>query len=139
MFVPRRIAPPPLPRLRRVCLALPETFEKEAWGAPTFRVTKGKMFAMYSTGDHPKGAGRPQVWVNCTLEDQAFLLGAHPRQYFSPPYVGAGGWVGAWLDEVADWRALAELLADGWRRAAPKALLRSLDAAPRPTTRRRSR
>jgi len=41
-----------------------------AWGAPTFRVAKGKMFAMYSTGDLPKGEGRPQVWVNCTAEDR---------------------------------------------------------------------
>ena len=34
----------PLERARETCLALPEASEKEAWGAPTFRV-RNKMFA----------------------------------------------------------------------------------------------
>jgi hypothetical protein len=34
----------PLPRLRRLCLALPEAHEVTAWGEPTFRV-RNKMFA----------------------------------------------------------------------------------------------
>ena len=36
----------PLSRLRKLCLALPEAHEVEAWGESTFRV-KNKIFAMY--------------------------------------------------------------------------------------------
>src|SRR5262249_14129904 len=35
---------PAIDRLRAICLALPETTEKVAWGEPTFRV-RGKLFA----------------------------------------------------------------------------------------------
>ena len=37
----------PLPKLRKLCLALPEAHEVEAWGEPTFRV-KNKLFAMFA-------------------------------------------------------------------------------------------
>ena len=43
-----------LDRVRRICLALPETSEKEAWGEPTFRVRK-KLFAMYAEHHHRDG------------------------------------------------------------------------------------
>jgi hypothetical protein len=49
-------------RLRRVCMALPDVTEQEAWGEPTWRV-RGKMFAMcdtYHHGSPPAGPpGRP--------------------------------------------------------------------------------
>lgn len=38
----------PLPRLRRMCLALPDATEKKAWGAPAFRV-RNRMFATSKT------------------------------------------------------------------------------------------
>ena len=38
----------PLTRVRKLCLALPEAHEVEAWGEPTFRV-KNKLFAMYAS------------------------------------------------------------------------------------------
>jgi len=38
--------------LREVCLALPEAFEKEAWGECTLRVTGGSMFAMTDNNHH---------------------------------------------------------------------------------------
>lgn len=37
-------------RLRKICLALPEATEKEAWGDPTFRV-RDRIFAMEKRGD----------------------------------------------------------------------------------------
>ncbi len=54
------MAPPrPLTRLRKLCLALPEAHEVEAWGEPTFRV-RNKLFAMYaSSGNHMGAAVRP--------------------------------------------------------------------------------
>jgi hypothetical protein len=49
---------PALERARRICLALPESTEQEAWGEPTFRVKK-KIFAMFANNHHqgrPRGA-----------------------------------------------------------------------------------
>ena len=43
-----------LERLRKLCLALPETAEKVAWGEPTWRV-RGKMFAMLDNHHHGDG------------------------------------------------------------------------------------
>lgn len=47
----------PLPRLRKLCLALPEAHEVEAWGEPTFRV-RNKLFAMYADAGNHHGNGR---------------------------------------------------------------------------------
>ena len=53
--------PSPLTRLRKLCLALPEAHEVEAWGEPTFRV-RNKMFAMYASAGNHHGSGRAAVW-----------------------------------------------------------------------------
>ena len=44
-------ADPGLAEVRKVCLALPEAVEVEAWGRPTFRAGKGKMFAVFELPD----------------------------------------------------------------------------------------
>src|ERR1035437_5531464 len=49
---------PAIKRLREICLALPEVFEKEAWGECTFRVTGGSMF---SSGDQSCPASEREV------------------------------------------------------------------------------
>src|SRR5476649_1130109 len=97
--------PRPITRLRKLCLALPEAHEVEAWGEPTFRV-RNKMFAMFASAKTHHGRGRPGVWFKATREDQAKLVQAAPDCFFVPPYVGKSGWVGAWLDGVADWDEL---------------------------------
>jgi len=118
------MAPRPLTRLRKLCLALPESHEVIAWGESTFRVRKGKIFAMYASAGNHHGAGRNAVWINAQADNQAIMLKAAPDRFFSPPYVGKGGWIGVWLDGDADWDELADLLRDGWRLAAPKRLLK---------------
>jgi len=52
----------PLPRLRKICLALPEAREQIAWGEPTSRVRK-KLIAMYANADNHHGRGRSAVWI----------------------------------------------------------------------------
>ena len=111
--------PSPLARLRKLCLALPESHEVEAWGEPTFRV-KNKIFAMYAAASTHHGAGRPGAWIKAKSINQQLLLRADPARYFFPPYVGPSGWIGVFLDDKPDWRAIAELVRDGWRLAAPK-------------------
>ena len=116
----------PLARLRRLCLALPGAHEVEAWGTPTFRV-RNKLFAMYASPSDHHGAGRPAVWCKAGPGNQAFMVGTAPQRFFVPPYVGPSGWVGVYLDKVADWKELPELLEDSYRLTAPKRLLRELD------------
>src|SRR4051794_2881425 len=116
----------PLARLREVCLALPEAHEVEAWGEPTFRV-RNKLFAMHSSAGTHHGAGRPGVWIASTRVSQDLVLRARPDRYFSPPYVGPSGWIGAWLDKNPLWTEITELLRDAYRLKAPKKLAATLE------------
>jgi hypothetical protein len=118
--------PRPLSRLRKLCLALPEAHEVEAWGEPTFRVRQ-KLFAMYASAGNHHGAGRPAVWCKATKMNQELMISAAPGRFFSPPYVGPSGWIGVWLDRGVEWAELAELLQDAYRLAAPKRLVALLD------------
>ncbi|HVX41754.1 MAG TPA: MmcQ/YjbR family DNA-binding protein [Gemmatimonadaceae bacterium] len=111
----------PLDKLRAICLALPEAHEVEAWGEPTFRVNN-KVFAMHASANTHHGGGRPAVWICSVSSEQDFVLRARPDRYFKPPYVGPGGWIGAWIDRSPPWREITELLKDGYRRRAPKKL-----------------
>jgi hypothetical protein len=128
----------PLPRLRKLCLSLPEAHEVEAWGEPTFRV-KGKLFAMYAHASNHHGAGRHSVWIKAAKENQALMVRTQPDRYFKPPYVGPSGWVGVYLDDNPEWDEVAELLHDGWRMIAPKKVLQAqstMRTAPRGRTKR---
>lgn len=116
----------PLLRLRKLCLALPEAHEVEAWGEPTFRVRQ-KLFAMYASAGNHHGAGRPAVWCKATKINQELLISAAPGRFFSPPYVGPSGWIGVWLDRDVEWTEVAELLRDAYRLAAPKRLAALVD------------
>ena len=119
-------APDALGRLRQICLALPEAHEVEAWGEPTFRV-RNKLFAMHSSAGTHHGRGRPGVWIASTHVSQDMVLRARPDRYFSPPYVGPSGWIGAWLDKSPLWGEITELLRDAYRLKAPKKLADTLE------------
>jgi hypothetical protein len=126
----------PLPRLRKLCLALPEAHEVEAWGEPTFRV-KGKLFAMYAHASNHHGAGRHSVWIKATKENQALMIRTQPDRFFKPPYVGPSGWVGVYLDKSPDWDEVGELLRDGWKMTAPKRVIAVQSAKRKAPSRRR--
>jgi predicted DNA-binding protein (MmcQ/YjbR family) len=103
-------------RLRKVCLALPEAVEKEAWGDPTWRV-RDKIFAMVKRGD-----GRESLSCKAPPGSQMVLVGADPERFFVPPYVGHRGWVGMRLDGGPDWDEVALLVRRSYRLTAPKRL-----------------
>ena len=115
------VPPRPLTRLRKLCLALPEAHEVEAWGEPTFRV-RNKLFAMYASSGNHHGAGRAAVWCKAARTNQALMVEAEPQRFFVPPYVGPSGWVGVWLDGAVAWDDLEELLRDAYLLVAPKRL-----------------
>jgi predicted DNA-binding protein (MmcQ/YjbR family) len=106
----------PIDRLRAICLALPEAVEKAAWGDPTFRV-RDKIFAMEKRGD-----GRVSVWCKAPEGSQLVLVGADPKRFFVPPYVGHKGWIGMRLDHSPDWREVAEVVRRSYVLIAPKRL-----------------
>lgn len=120
----------PLPRLRTLCLALPEAHEVLAWGEPTFRV-RNKIFAIYASPGTHHGAGRPAVWIKSTATNQRFLIDADPQRYFAPPYVGPIGWIGVWLDRRPPWREITDLIHTGYCQRAPKKLAALVAAADR--------
>ena len=105
--------PRPLTRLRKLCLGLPESHEVEAWGEPTFRLNN-HLFAMYAGPGNHHGAGHEAGWVKCTAMNQSLMIGANPKRFFSPPYVGPSGWIGVRLDTRVNWKELTGILRDGY-------------------------
>jgi hypothetical protein len=99
-----------LQRVRKICLALPETMEKLSHGEPTF-FAKKRVFAMFSNNHH--NDGHVAVWVPAPAGLQEALIEEDPEAYYRPPYVGGGGWVGIELDQVND-EVLAGHLRQAW-------------------------
>ncbi len=109
----------PIARLRRLCLSLPGAWEKVSHGEPTFW-TGRKMFASFANAANHHGAGRHAVWCKATPVTQDLLLARSPARYFRPPYVGASGWIGIYLDSDPDWDEVAERLVHAHELAASK-------------------
>lgn len=115
-----------LEQLRAICLALPESTEKIAWGDNTFRV-RDKIFAHFVNNHH--GDGIVAVWCKAPPGMQQALVGSAPDRFFVPPYVGPRGWVGLHLDRVdVDWDEVAGTIEESYALVAPKRLLAQLDA-----------
>jgi hypothetical protein len=126
------VARDPLPRLRRLCLALPETTERLSHGEPTWFVRDRTTFVMFADHHHDD---RVACWCAAPAGAQAALIAEDPGRYFKPPYVGGRGWVGVWLDRTVDWDALGDLVVDAYRTVAPTRLVAALGAGDaRPAT-----
>ena len=126
-----------LEKVRKVCLALPEAHEVEAWGEPTFRV-RNKLFAMYAAAGNHHGAGRPSLWIKATHVNQDLVLHSDADRFFKPPYVGPSGWIGVYLDGKPDWSIIAELVRDGYVLTAPKRIAAALLEPPSPVKPKRN-
>src|SRR6266699_4549844 len=113
-------------RVRRICLGLPETWEKISHGEPTWFVGK-KVFAMFSNNHH--NDGHVAVTVPAAIGIQEMLIKKAPKKFYRPPYVGGRGWVGIEVDQVSD-KELAVHLREAWLLIAPKKLHVLLEPAP---------
>lgn len=113
----------PIPRLRRLCLALPEAEEIETWETPTFRV-RGKIFALVSKWD-----AAPAVWVKAPPGTQELLIEVDPNRFFRPPYLGGRGWVGVVLSGPVDWAEMEALVRRSFSLVAPKRVAALLGVA----------
>ena len=105
---------------------MPEAFEIEAWGHPTFRVGKGrgKMFCIAADdGSSLRLKADP-------LEREALL--ADEERFFLPAYVGHKGWVGVYCEAAGtDWEEIAELIATSYCLIAPKTLAEKVTEPPK--------
>jgi len=105
-------------RVRGICLALPETWEKISHGEPTWFVGK-KVFAMFSNNHH--NDGHVAVTVPAAIGIQEMLIKKAPKKYYCPPYVGCRGWVGIEVNRVSD-KELTFHIREAWALVAPKKL-----------------
>ena len=110
-----------LERIRKICLALPETSERLSHGAPTFFVRERRAFLMVLTNHH--GDGRFAIWCGAPDGVQQLLTEADPEKFFVPPYVGHRGWLGVRLDHGLDWNELASIAEDAYVEVAPAKLV----------------
>jgi hypothetical protein len=120
-----RMASSPLDRIRKLCLALPETTERLSHGEPTWFVRDKKVFVTYADQHHDDRVG---FWAAAGEGVQQELIATDPERYYRPPYVGHRGWIGVYLDVPADWERIEELVEDAYRQIAPKKLVAELDA-----------
>jgi predicted DNA-binding protein (MmcQ/YjbR family) len=112
-------------QVRALCLQLPEAFERETWGHPTFRVGRGrgKIFCTCATD------GSSITLKADELEREALLAQGDP--FFIPPYVGDKGWIGIDLRRrPPDWAEVSELIATSYCLVSPRRLARKVTKPP---------
>jgi predicted DNA-binding protein (MmcQ/YjbR family) len=111
---------PYLKDLRKVCLALPEATEIEAWGRPTFRAgEKGKIFAMFLGNTQPYGVvftPEPAEAPALRADERFFVAKYHPKQLALD-----------FTKAKVDWDEVGELMEASYRQIASKKLLKELD------------
>jgi len=114
-----------LSKMRRICLALPDTKETPTWGQPHFRVGE-KIFAGCGL---EKGA----VSIGFKLEmDHADAVVRRPG-FSRAPYVGHKGWVSVDVEVMRDWAELESLIHESYRLIAPKRTLAKWESSPAPS------
>jgi hypothetical protein len=117
----------PLPKIRAICMALPEVTERLSHGAPSWFVRDRTTFANFWVSGHHQ-YGFPHLTVAAPAGVQEGLITSNPDVFFRPPYVGHRGWVGIRADGDLDWALVADLCEDGYRVVAPARLIRLLDS-----------
>ena len=114
-----------LNRVRKICLALPDTKETLTWGHPHFRVGE-KIFCGYGHED-----GKASIGFKVTMDHQDALI---MRDGFRiAKYVGRYGWVTMDIMRTTDWGEDDELVHESYELIAPRrsrAKLGALAAAP---------
>jgi hypothetical protein len=112
-------------RVRRICTDLPEC---EVVGDQHHKLSvRGRTMGWHTVDEH--GDGRISLIVKAERGDNAALVASDPKKFFMPKYVAHQGYVGVYLDTGAvDWDEIRELVTDAYRLAAPKTLLKQLDA-----------
>ncbi|MDA0364766.1 MAG: MmcQ/YjbR family DNA-binding protein [Chloroflexi bacterium] len=114
----------PLDTLQAICLALPQATERLSHGEPSWFAGSGRQFATFANHHHDD---RLAFWCAAPPGAQQALTDEDPKRYFVPPYVGARGWLGVYLDVPVDWEEIEALVEDAYRMVATKRLIAALD------------
>jgi hypothetical protein len=105
--------------VRALCLALPETTEKETWaeeetpGHPTFRI-RDKIFVIMAVDESSAS-------IRTSMAEQSDLMSAFPEAARIASHVGRFGWVTVEFDGIPD-EVLREVIETAWARTAPRKL-----------------
>jgi predicted DNA-binding protein (MmcQ/YjbR family) len=94
-------------RVRRICLALPETTETETFGHPTFRV-EGKTYCVIE--DYK---GEEAIAIKVGLPVQGVFL--KDARFYKTTYVGNQGWVSLRTATKLDWREIEDLIKGSYK------------------------
>ena len=117
-----------LDRLRAVCLALPQTYEEQAWVGVRWRIRK-RTFAHVLIVDHgwppayARAAGTDGPATLLTFRsagDELDVLRGTGQPFFAP--VWRADEVGMQLGREVDWEEIAELVIESYCVQAPKHL-----------------
>jgi predicted DNA-binding protein (MmcQ/YjbR family) len=108
---------PVFARARRLCLSLPESSEKIAWGHPTFKAGQ-KMFCAFEIIK-----GRPSIAFRLPAKEAAVAL--KDVRCFASPY-GRGLWVSVWVDGKVDQAQIGEFIERSYRTVATKRQIAAL-------------
>jgi predicted DNA-binding protein (MmcQ/YjbR family) len=112
-----------LERLRKPCLALPETREEQAWAGRRFVVRKRNFAHVFALCDDRGTVTTMLSFRSPDEERDALLASGHP---FFPL-----GWgrdvVGMVLDEATDWEEVREVVTDSYCVLAPQKLVDLVD------------
>ena len=107
--------PPALRKLRKICLALPNTRETLSWGSPHFRVGD-KIFCGF-------GVEKGRLAIGFELEmDHVDAVIQDPR-FWRAPFVGRYGWVSMGVTPRMNWKQVKAFVEESYRLIAPKAKL----------------
>ena len=105
-------------RVRRLCLAWPETTERPSHGEPSWFFRDKRLFATSADHHHDE---RVAVWLAAPPGARDELVEREPERCFVPPYVGHRGWIGVYLDvDDVDWATLEELIGTAYHTVATR-------------------
>ena len=107
-----------LDKLRKICLALPETSEAASFGSPVFKVGK-KSFCQFFVHRNIASA---YFWVGA--ERQVFMTA--DSRYDIPPYMGHNGWIRLRVDKRFDKKEIEGLALESFKHYASKRALKNL-------------
>ncbi len=109
-----------LARLRKLCIALPETRQTQSWGHPNFKAGK-RIFCALEVY-----RGRLSLCLRPAPESFRRLV-RDPRFYLTP-CLGNQGWLSLVVDGPLDWAEVRALVIESYRSVALKRMLAALDA-----------
>jgi hypothetical protein len=102
MTVPERPSDPATwAHLSEICSRLSDVTDKISHGERAWSVAVGKKSRQFATTWDHHHDDRNAVVMAAPIGAQERLIADRPAHYFRPPYVGAQGWIGVYLD-VAD-------------------------------------